>query len=592
MSDVSLVGTLSFESNYTGFPTNPAPRTMIVKDGVPYLYTELVNGSGYYTWTPIGARQSAHLHTQGVASTEWTVTHNFKSINFGYFVYDQDHNMVLANTQIVDLNTVKVLLTSAITGTAVFFSMESIFTQMVNASDNVQIATITLRDASGVLTVNNNPVAMAEAVAASFAQVYTKAQSDAALLDAVAVETQNRVAADLGLSLRLDDLQIHSSTLDSLSEVVAAFQAADGDLTTAITNVLGTHTSELAAEIQDRTDADASNLITANSYTDTAVTTEADARVAGDLTTLNAAKTHTDTSIQTLAAGTVAQANKLTTARTINGIAFDGSADISFSTDQIGEGTYNKYFTDARATQAARNALAVTGAATYDATTGALNVTGGVTSVAGKTGAVELSKGDVGLGNVDNTADMVKPVSSAQATAIAAAQAAAIAASAPLAHVGSGGTAHAVVTTSVAGFMSGADKAKLDGVAVNANNYSLPLASGSIVGGVRIGTGLVVDATGLVSSIAYTAGTGIAITGSSVAIDAAVVARKYATTVGGATSVTVTHNLNTLDVHVQLYLAATGETVECDVIRASANTVTLGFVTAPAAAAIRVVVLG
>ena len=36
-----------------------------------------------------------------------------------------------------------------------------------------------------------------------------------------------------------------------------------------------------------------------------------------------------------------------------------------------------------------------------------------VTSVAGKTGAVTLVKGDVGLGNVDNTADSVKAVASA-----------------------------------------------------------------------------------------------------------------------------------------------------------------------------------
>lgn len=42
-----------------------------------------------------------------------------------------------------------------------------------------------------------------------------------------------------------------------------------------------------------------------------------------------------------------------------------------------------------------------------------------VTSVAGRTGAVTLAKGDVGLSNVDNTSDASKPVSSAQATAIA-----------------------------------------------------------------------------------------------------------------------------------------------------------------------------
>lgn len=41
-----------------------------------------------------------------------------------------------------------------------------------------------------------------------------------------------------------------------------------------------------------------------------------------------------------------------------------------------------------------------------------------VTSVAGKTGAVTLAKGDVGLGNVDNTSDANKPVSTATQTAL------------------------------------------------------------------------------------------------------------------------------------------------------------------------------
>lgn len=41
-----------------------------------------------------------------------------------------------------------------------------------------------------------------------------------------------------------------------------------------------------------------------------------------------------------------------------------------------------------------------------------------VTSVAGRTGAVTLAKGDVGLGNVTNTADAEKPVSTAQQSAL------------------------------------------------------------------------------------------------------------------------------------------------------------------------------
>lgn len=43
-----------------------------------------------------------------------------------------------------------------------------------------------------------------------------------------------------------------------------------------------------------------------------------------------------------------------------------------------------------------------------------------VTSVAGKQGAVTLEKADVGLGNVDNTRDIDKPVSTAVAAALAA----------------------------------------------------------------------------------------------------------------------------------------------------------------------------
>jgi hypothetical protein len=44
--------------------------------------------------------------------------------------------------------------------------------------------------------------------------------------------------------------------------------------------------------------------------------------------------------------------------------------------------------------------------------------TNAVSSVAGKTGVVTLAKGDVGLGSVDNTSDLAKPVSTATQTAL------------------------------------------------------------------------------------------------------------------------------------------------------------------------------
>jgi hypothetical protein len=73
------------------------------------------------------------------------------------------------------------------------------------------------------------------------------------------------------------------------------------------------------------------------------------------------------------------------------------------STDAVPEGSGNLYYTNARAAAAAP-----------------------VQSVSGRTGAVTLTASDVGLGNVNNTSDANKPVSTAQASADAAVQAYAI----------------------------------------------------------------------------------------------------------------------------------------------------------------------
>lgn len=90
----------------------------------------------------------------------------------------------------------------------------------------------------------------------------------------------------------------------------------------------------------------------------------------------------------------------------------------------------------------------------------------------------------------------------------------------------------------------------------------------------------------------YTQGAGITIAGNVVAIDTGVVVRKFVATVGGATSIAVTHGLNTADVQVQAYLVSTNELVECDVVRTNTTTVTLGFAIAPAANSIRVSIQG
>jgi hypothetical protein len=101
------------------------------------------------------------------------------------------------------------------------------------------------------------------------------------------------------------------------------------------------------------------------------------------------------------------------------------------STDAIPEGSSNLYYTNARASAAApvQSVAGKTGAVTLaiadvSGLQTALNNAGQVTSVAGRTGAVTLAKADVGLGNVDNTSDVNKPISTAVQTALDGKQAA------------------------------------------------------------------------------------------------------------------------------------------------------------------------
>ena len=79
---------------------------------------------------------------------------------------------------------------------------------------------------------------------------------------------------------------------------------------------------------------------------------------------------------------------------------------------------------------------------------------------------------------------------------------------APVAHVGSTGTAHGDATALVAGFMTSSDFSKLAGIAANANNYSLPIASAGTLGGIKIGSGLSIDVDGVVTTSGASIGPG------------------------------------------------------------------------------------
>lgn len=72
-------------------------------------------------------------------------------------------------------------------------------------------------------------------------------------------------------------------------------------------------------------------------------------------------------------------------------------------------------------------------------------------------------------------------------------------------------TTYSAATQSTNGLMSAADKEKLDGIATGANNYSLPTATSSVLGGVKIGSNISISSgvisiikTNVTSALGYT----------------------------------------------------------------------------------------
>ncbi|MCU9947487.1 head decoration protein [Pseudomonas sp. PDM13] len=105
-------------------------------------------------------------------------------------------------------------------------------------------------------------------------------------------------------------------------------------------------------------------------------------------------------------------------------------------------------------------------------------------------------------------------------------------------------------------------------------------------------TALVWTQTGAGTS--YTAGNGITIVGNAIAVDTGVVARKASATIGDgtATTITVTHNLNTQDVAVSVREASSNAGVIVDWVANGLNTVQLTFGIAPTSGQYRATVIG
>ena len=272
-----------------------------------------------------------------------------------------------------------------------------------------------LVDAEGNATIAATGASQAALSATSAVNASNSAAASLAAIKAESTKaTKAKVAAELAASQAgINALAASDNAVRAETAAVAAVEASTTTATTVATEVA----TEVAAQVVGGMTTEASISAAA------AALSAADAETAK-----NAAQTAATTAGQSVAAiATHAQ-----TAQT-------ASTAASNHAHNAGLRAAESLASAQQATSAAQSATA--GAADVREILDNLTI-GPVVSVNGKYGAVNLVPGDVGA--------------------------------APASHVGATGAAHGTATTSVAGFMSAADKTKLDGVAESANNYAHP----------------------------------------------------------------------------------------------------------------------
>jgi len=211
------------------------------------------------------------------------------------------------------------------------------------------------------------------------AEATTARAAEVANAAAVVTEAAARAAADTALDARVTtnttsiafiESNVDAAALDSLTEIVAAFEAADSTLTGAV----AANTSQVATNV------------TAIATNATAVTTEATARAAADSAQDVVIATKLALAGGTMA-GAIAMGSNQITGLANPALAGDAvnkgwldtqlaNTDISNNdTDDLSEGSTNLYFTNARARAAISLVdTAGNGLAAYNSTTGVLTI--------------------------------------------------------------------------------------------------------------------------------------------------------------------------------------------------------------------------
>ena len=166
---INLGGNMSFGSELQDFPSSPRYGQMELINGVLWVYSTV---SGVSTWFPLNNKKNSIVFTQGVASTTWTIAHGLGTSDVIFMAYGADGSLLFANREVIDVNTIQLDFTEAVTGRAVVFAdaeqfvpaiqTESINTASANIGSGAVVAGAAGLAVTGTFTLNGGTIPAAQ----------------------------------------------------------------------------------------------------------------------------------------------------------------------------------------------------------------------------------------------------------------------------------------------------------------------------------------------------------------------------------------------------------------------------------------------
>lgn len=237
-SNLSVKGGITVGDFSNGFPSNPSPGMLIVKNEALWGYVKL---GDILSWYPLLKLPKSYIHVQGLAALTWTVSHGLNSPYVFYQIQDDTGNYIMAPVTVIDDNTIQINLTEAMTGKCLVF-----------AADDIEVPTISaslLNIANGVVVIDSSGVKINGVSVLTSASITI---SDVAGLTSALSNKANTSAIPTTVSALAND-----SNFQTASQVTSAIQAVVGaapaalDTLVEIANQLATDESAVAALVSE-----------------------------------------------------------------------------------------------------------------------------------------------------------------------------------------------------------------------------------------------------------------------------------------------------------------------------------------------------